>query len=295
MKLVLIAVLCLVPLIEGRAVGGRETDTCIADYLKSKGLIGNGYGSNRTLNPFCEVVVEVTKGHILESVQVEVSSDKEMRGELKCVMDSLKSSDFANYLLLIYVYETNAGGEIDDATANLLKLVQAKVTRAAFDSFIKCQATKKFGEVFDAIADGEDSSQEETEASEDYCIRKHIVENNLIDSQHFQLEVNPKNLDTTTIDCNVVYRKALKDAEDELVKALLEEDSSEENEIQSTIDPTNVSCLLAVIRDGNFIDQMIHFDYVKEFNLNREARSKLRKSFIIVMTKLAENASKCFL
>lgn len=297
MKQFFVLVFCVVPLISARSFGGRETDTCIADYLKSKGLIGNEFGSTKPLNPLCEVIVEVTKSNILASVQQEILNDKDMSKESECVMESLKNSDFGNSLLLIYVYETS-DNIANEEMQKKLKLAKSQVTHATFNSFMSCQADKKFTQIFDSLLNGDDSSsEEETDEKEDYCIRKHIIDNNLINKNHFKLQLNPKNLDTSAIDCNVLYQKALKDAEDELVKALLEDDdSSEEQDVNKMkIDPSNVTCVLESIRKGNFIDQMLHFDYIKEYDLTPVKKEELRLEFVNVMTRLAEKSSDCFL
>lgn len=285
-----IFLLCTVPLIDARSIGGRETDTCIADYLKSKGLVGNEFGSARPLNAFCEAIVEITKNHVMQSVYLEVTGDKDMRNEADCIMESLRKSDFGNNLLVIYVYETS-----DNVDAEKMKIAQAKVTRATFESFMTCQASKKFGQIFDSILEPESSSGEETDPKEDYCIRKHIIENKLMNTERFKLKVNPQNLDTSSIDCSVLYQKALKDAEDELVQALLDNDSSEENGIESKINSADAICILNKVREGNYIDQMLHFDYIKEFNLDAAGKNELRNQFVDVMSRLAESSAKCFL
>lgn len=294
MKSLLMFVFCFVPLIDARSLGGRETDTCIADYLKSKNLVGEEFGSNRPLNPFCSAIVEITKVQILESVMVEVMSDKEMRKEGDCIMKGLRESNFGDNLLAVYVYETSEHAH-EPKTAAKLKKLQDEITRTTLNSYMACQLGNKFGELFDDILNGDDSSQEQIDPQEDYCIRKHIIEHKLIKNEHVKLQINPKHLDISNIDCNVLYQKALKDAEDELVHAMLDGDSQEDNEVKSKVEPTETNCLLDVIRSGNFIDQMLQYDYIKEFSMSATTKSQLRSEFIRVMTKLAENASKCFL
>lgn len=296
MNLLIFSLLCVVPLIAARSLGGRETDTCIADYLKKAGLIESSFGSNEPLNQLCSAIVDVTKKHIMESVRLEVLSDKDMREEEVCIMKSLKQSDFGNSLLVMYVYETSENMD-EVLRAEKLKAGQTRVTEATFNSFMSCQADKKFGQIFDEIVEGEDSSSaEETDAMEDHCIRKHIIDHKLIDAD-LNLQVNPKNLDVANTDCSVLYQKALKEAEDDVVKAMMDEDdSSEEGEAAKTKpNPGDVTCLLDVIRKGNHIDQMLQFDYVKELNLSEARKTEMRSKFIGLMTKLAGNASKCFL
>jgi hypothetical protein len=49
------------------------------------------------------------------------------------------------------------------------------------------------------------------------------------------------------------------------------------------------------VRGGNFIDQMLQFDYIKEYELTPIKKEELRREFVDVMTKLAEKSSECFL
>lgn len=296
MKLLFVSIFCLVPLINSRSIKGRETDTCIADYLKNVGLLDSRLGSNVPPSALCSAIVGVTKDQILQGVRLEVLSDKEMRKEVDCIMDNLKNSDFGNNLLLMYVYETADGIE-EAERSEKLRQTQAKVTRTTFDSFIECEADSKFGDIFDALLKNDSSSEEDIDPKEDYCIRKHIIENKLIDD-HLNLPLNPKNLDTSNIDCTILYAKSLKDAEDELVKALLDDDSSseEDDSIKDVkVQSGDVPCLMNLIRQGNYIDRMLQFDYVKELNLSAAKKTEMRDKFITVMTKLAQNTSKCFL
>lgn len=250
-----------------------------------------------SLNPLCSAIVEVTKNNILQGVREELLSDNEMSGEIDCIMKSLRRSDFSNSLLLLYVYETAAEETDDSARTEKMHQAQIKVTRATFDSFMTCQAEKKFGQLFDDLLNEESSSEEEIDPKEDFCVRKHIVDHKLIHVGNHNLNLNPKNLDPSTFDCEALYQKALKDAEDELVKALLEENSSEEKDDSENTKPTSqqVSCILEVIRERNFIDQMLQYDYVKEMKLDETKQRKMRQNFINVMTRLADSASKCFL
>lgn len=290
MKLLIVSVICLVPLISARSFKGRETDTCITDYLKYSGVFESKIGNPPS--SLCLAIVEVTKKQILQGIRVELQNDKKMSEEADCVTEDLQESDLGTTLLLLYAYET--AEEIEDLErSEKLRQTEIKVTKSIFDAFVSCQAEKKFGEVFDKLMEPESSSEEEIDPKEDYCIRKHVIDNKLIDEQ-LSLPVNPNNVDTTKIDCSSLYQKALKDAEDDLVKALMDEDSSE-SEQTVTQQNGDIPCLLNIVRNGKFIDRMLQFDYVKELNLNSSKKNEMRKKFIIVMTKLAQSSSKCFL
>lgn len=292
MKFILL-LLCVAPLINARSLQGRESSSCIADYLKSLGLIEENLGSDDPLNPLCKAIAEVTKTMVMAAIKDQVESDKDMKKDSACIMNSLQKSDMGNSLLTLYVYES-AEGIADDAQLEKRKQIEANVTKSTFNAFIVCQAETKFGKIFDDMLT-EESSEEEEDLKEDYCIRKHIRENGLIDVDNLSLAPNPKNIDTSDVDCVVIFQKGLKDAEDELVKSLMEEESGEDEEKKVKLDENHISCLVEVVRQNSFIDKVLQYDYIKEMNPTNAQKSEMRANFIKVMTKLAESSSTCFL
>lgn len=294
MKLFLL-VLCLVPLVSARSTKGRETDACIADFLKSQGLLGDEFGTDQPLSPLCSSIAQVTKNAIVNSVGARVAEDDDMRKETTCIMNSLKKSDIGNLLLVVYVYETSP--DIDAAVkAEKEKTIQSEINKATMQAFIACQAENKFGQIFDEMINEDSSSSEEEDPKEDYCTRKHVVDNKLIALEGVTLDLNPKSVDLKNIDCHLHYQKALDKAEKELVQALMDEDSSEEKgDDKSTAPLAESTCLLDVVRSGKYIDQMLQYDYIKELNLSPPKMNAMRKNFIAVMTRLAQSASQCFL
>lgn len=294
MKLFFISFLCIFPLINARSYGGRATDTCIADYLASLGMIDSELGSSDPPSQLCSAIIEVTKAQLLKGVKEEIVNDDNMKLEADCIIETLKKSNFTNYLLITYVYSSDeriSAVKKDEMMAHL----QKDLTNFTLDSFIHCQSGKKFGEVFDDLFSDSSSDEEELDDAEDYCVRKRIVDSNLINMDQVTIELNPKKIETAKLDCNVLYQKALKDGEDELVKTLLDDDSSEQNDEKKNMKPTEVACLVGVIREDNYIDQMVLFDYIKEMNLDEARKSEMRERFIKIMTKLVKSSSKCFL
>lgn len=294
MKLFLIVVGVLVPLITARSFKSHETDSCIADYLTSKLLIEENLSSGDfRLNELCTTIVEVTKHNIFEGVQQQLMSDRNMREDLKCIVNHLKKSDFVDNLLVAYVYEVSAKVNERDRERHMRR-AESKISKTTFDAFMVCQADLKFSKLFEDLFE-EDSTEEKLDPKADYCFRKHIVEKHLITVEGLKLELNPKDIDTS-VDCEFIFPKALREAENELVKAITEESSSNENDDKGiNEDTTTTSCVMTVVQENKFIDRMLPYDYVSEFTLEADQREAMRKNFIMVMSKLAEKTSKCFL
>lgn len=258
MKLFLL-VLCLVPLISARSTKGRETDACIADYLKSQGLLGDEFGTDRPLSSICTAIAQVTKNAIMDSVRVRVAEDDEMRNQEACIMDSLKKSNIGNLLLTVYIYESTPDMDAG-LRAEKEKIASNDINKATLQAFIACQAENKFGQIFDEMLKEDSSSSEEEDPKEEYCTRKHVVDNKLIGLEGVTLDLNPKSVDLKNIDCHLHYQKALHKAETELVQALMDDDdSSEEKDDDKKFSVSESTCLLDVVRSGKYIDQMLQY------------------------------------
>lgn len=289
MKLLLTVIVSLVSLINARSFEGRGSDSCIADYLTSKHLIKGNLGSGLPPNQLCLAIVEVTKSNILNGVRDQLLSDLSMRDDTKCILNHLRKSDFGDNLLVAYVYEGQSQGEDKQSR---LDQAEARIKKTTFDSFMVCQAEKKFSKLFDELF-SEDSTEEELEPEDDYCFRKHIKDKNLITIEGLHINLNPKNLNVSSIDCDAILPKAMRNAESELVKAITEESSSEETSDKASNDET--TCVLAVVKENKFINQMLPYDYAMEMTLSPEQKEILRGHFVALMTKVAERTSKCFL
>lgn len=254
-----VLVLCFVPLITARSTKGRETDACIADYLKSQGLLGDEFGSGRPLSSICTAIAQVTKNAIMDSVRVRVAEDNDMREQEVCIMDSLKKSNVGDLLLTVYIYESSPDMN-EGEKAEKEKKLSNDISQATLQAFIACQAENKFGQLFDELLKGDSSSSEEEDPKEDFCTRKHLVDNKLIGLEGVTLDLNPKSVDLKNIDCHLHYQKALHKAETELVQALMDDDdSSEEKDEDKKVSPAQSTCLLDVVRNGNYIDQMLQY------------------------------------
>lgn len=273
----------------------REINTCIASFLKSNGYqIDDGTGSDAELNPLCTVIVEVMKSQILSSFKRQIDSNDNEKVDSQCIVRSLEHQGFTNEALVLVILDDL---ELSEDQRNTLKTsTQKKIADYVFNAYLTCDGEKKFGNEFEKLFDEDsDSSDEKTDSKEDYCTRRHIVKHNLIKVKGVSLIENPNKIDTSTIDCTRVYKKVLTQAEDELVEHINGKSSSEDdNEQHNTAAVTvNNECLLKVIRNENFIDRMIPFDYVKELSLSPEQRQQLKEQFVHVMKQLSLHTRKC--
>lgn len=286
-------VLVLVTLVESRPV--REINLCIASYLKSNGYQIEGSGTETELNPLCTVIVEVVKSQILSNFKREIDQN-DAKVSSECIINAMNRQGFADEALMLVIVEEMS---IDEEKKNALKMsTQKKVADFVFNSYITCDGEKKFSEEFEKLFDDDttSASDEKPDEQEDYCQRHHIIKQGLIKVKGVKLIENPNKLDTTAIDCQKIYKKSLKEAEDELIEHITGKESNEddnERQTESSAVTINNDCLLKVIRNENFIDRMIPFDYMRELSLLPEQRHQFKEQFVHTMKQLSLHTRKC--
>lgn len=282
--------LALVNIVECRPV--REINACISSYLKSNGYQIDELSTGKELNPLCSVIVEVTKNQILSSFKKDIDQNDE-EVDSQCIVNSLDEQGFANQALVLVILDDL---NIEDEKKHQLKVSTQKIiSDYVFNSFLTCDGGRKFSEDFEKLFNEDDDSSEKDDPQEDYCTRHHIMKNSLIKVKGVSLIENPNKLDTTSIDCKKIYKKVLKQAEDELVEHITGKSSNElqhgDNDLNEVY--INNECILKVIRNENFIDKMIPFDYAKEFSLTSAQRQQLKEQFVHTMKLLSLRSRKC--
>ena len=296
MRFLFALIFCVFPLNNAKSTLPRETTECIVDYLRSVGLLLASPGLNYEPSQVCISAIQIRRNQNLENLRTSVLSNDDISGKTDCIMEGMKNLDVENFLLLVNVLDTLKEEE---------KLDKKKSISATFindyseTTIMLCLAGDKFNEAFDSLFIEEkksSSEEEEFDPKEDYCIRKYVVENNLTSVENVSLLVNPQKINTTGIDCNVLNQKALKGAEEKAVKSFIEGFTSDKDDNSVELSPTKIACVLKFIREENYIDKMLQFDYLQEMNLNVQEKEQLRNYFSVEMMKLFRFTSrKCFL
>lgn len=285
MKQFLVLLFFFVPFVLSRSTNDLETVKCVTDYLKSVDVIPSD--SRVQPDTLCFDLITVTKANMIDRFRLEIMAEQELRAETDCILKGLTKSDLGNKLLLLFVSERSEEG-VESEKEGTVKRIEDEMARDTFNQLLKCRDNSLHNEIFDDIFKNE---TEEIDPQEDYCVRKRIIDNNLLSIDNAKLQLNPQNIDTSNIDCDEIYKNALKTAEDELAEGLLK---GTQGEGDYKFEQSTVTCVLGVIREGNFINSVLQFDYMKELNLNDAQKDQARELVGTFMVRLSQGASKCF-
>ncbi|KAG5675053.1 hypothetical protein PVAND_004991 [Polypedilum vanderplanki] len=275
-----------------------STDNCIANYLKKNELLTSAFGdeSEVEITASCEMLVQTIKINIYKSLEDSLIEDEEMKEHSECIIDNVYETDYGDKLLVLHVLEKDNLTLKEDEKMEMKNVILQDAYALITKALLKCKMNSIFGEIFDSMFNEEEnSSEEELSDIEDYCVRKYIIDNNLLDKSKYQLNKNPKNIDTTSVDCVTIFNSVVEQIEREIVKIYTKEINSSSEESKEDEDKTGSDCVLKVVRLGKYVEMLAPFDYLIEFNLSDEEKAKEKIKFINIMDDLTEQfALKCY-
>lgn len=147
-----------------------------------------------------------------------------------------------------------------------------------------------FDETVDADSSSNSSNETETdhdleELREEYCQRVYVIEKKAIDSKVYKIDVNPKSVDVSNIDCS----KFLFELSEEFIVSLKDEF------VGALKDPTvkSTRCMANAIRSGKYFDNLLKLWMLSELKITDEQRLAERNHFIHFLTNLYANIMKC--
>ena len=198
----------------------------------------------------------------LLEVKKKLDEKEELRNSSECIVDRLKEVNFVDYAFKVQMLseendEDTDGERIEEMTAAMQKFIEL-----SGNAIIDCHFSDQFGAIFDSIMTNESQEDEELSVEDDYCVRKHIIEHKLIDTTKYKLDVNPKNLDVSSIDCEELYNNLVIKIKDQMVAGMKEIDIDDSSS-------TNISdkCVLNIVDSYDYVNKLEYFDYLKEFEL----------------------------
>ena len=118
--------------------------------------------------------------------------------------------EFSDNILAVDYYRTNfaVADSVRQAKQNLF---QTKATENTTKHLLTCCLPQRFATIFDDNSNNELQSEGEilgkskSSPEEDYCVRKHVIDNHLMTLDGLTLIPNPNNIDASDIKCDVLF------------------------------------------------------------------------------------------
>lgn len=269
-------------------VSMQNSFNCYAQYLKQQRVLDDTFESS----PFdgesflCDLILATTVNRVYEELYHEFSIDERFGDAATCIVESLKTSKWSDLDIKEQVYEVS---DLLTPAEKEHKIKEIKRTQEKISSeaILSCLSEKEFGELFNSIitnstTQDEEENKNEEDLVEDYCARKYGVEKGLL--KDYKINVNPSDLITTYIQCDIVNQKHFDDAEMELRKHLLTDVG---------VPAGKVECYMARYHDNKYFEKTLAIALLGELNLNVEQERLEKKQFIDTMVQITRVISEC--
>lgn len=260
-----------------------NTFNCYTDYLKNHGFLE----SHLKTEPFkgekylCEMILATTVDRVYEELYNEFSQNENFKHAAGCIVESLRDSKWSDLDIKEQIYEAT---DLLTPPEKELKIREIKhlQEKISSNSILTCLSNMEFGELFDLIISN--STQDEEDLVGDYCARKYGVDHNLIDIDEYAINLNPTNMITEYIQCDVVNNKHFDDAEIELRNHLLKDVGATKEK---------VDCYIGKYHDNHYFNRTLAIALLGELNLTDEQKQREKKKFVDTMVNITRIISEC--
>ena len=297
MKQVSVFLLCIAALISAsssRSISSFDLE-CIVDFLKNKRIISCELESPIPLSSQCLASIENAKAAKIEtSYQDWKINSTYSENQIECLKKSLMKKEYFDRKLVDFV---------DDLSSGLPKQILQKLNhdieklnnKEENDEIILCRFEKEFNREFEKFFVDDEIPKTKTDDIEDFCARKYVITNDLLTHDYEELELNPKEIDDSAIDCEANDLKMIKLEEEKLLKLANENFRSEyRRRLLHKVELKQEKCVMEYFEKEEIVNKFLEFRFLKEFNLSASKKSQWRDRFIQLMTSISSKLLECF-
>lgn len=258
---------------------------CLGAYVKSKGITNPAFDSI-TYDSSMEECMQLRQKFISEirqEIRSKINDVEILPKYSKCIYDKMAGSEsFVNSLItaaaLESIGEIKAAGKFKNSVDTILEYIKSSV--------IECKIKTDFGDEFDALFEAEKKAVKNvTDYEKEYCVKKYLVKNNLIDTTAYIVELNPHRINVTGLNCEETIKKSNDDVYEQLGFVYLE--NSNLGNIEK------VECALEKFREADYFDLMTKISALTTLSITPEQRLDERENFIRILSKISSNISTC--
>lgn len=258
-------------------ISSHQAFQCLGAYAKTKGITDPAFDSI-DYDSSKEECIQL-RHKFISDVRKEIRSRiDEVKIEPRysaCVYEKLTGDEyFINSILKTSALEYHERRSRSTADT-ILEYIQSSV--------VACKNDDDFCEEFDLLF--EQIKKQGGNSSEEYCVKKYLVKNNLIDNVKYNIELNPSNINVTGLNCEGFIKKFNEDIYEELGFAYVK--GSE------VINFEKVECALEKFREEDYFDLMMKITALATVEITPEQRHEERENFVAVLKKISSNIATC--
>lgn len=266
----------------------RLTAKCFTRYLKKQKQLEASYPEFpvEVNDETCENLVPTIQAHFNDDI---TTFGKEFSNDLDtqlCISKNLKTNEAFNLIMqkaVIIMTESLVSEQKLNEFQAKVSNATARLTKVAVET---CKGRTRMSRLFDQIYKFADQAEAETEGKvetiEDYCSRKYVIDNKLINLNIYKVIPNPANLDIDNVNCEDYTENLFKNL-NSLQLLFLGNPERAKNQMQK--------CLFARFSEIHLNNRMMGIFMLQELKINDAQKKLERDKFADEVNKLT--IAKC--
>lgn len=256
----------------------KLTKECLVDYLKKHQVSDSTFDSIDAYNgdqATCTREVKTKIDEIHSTTRVQLDTNPNLKPYADCVMRGTNNEQFENFLLQAEAVEMKGVGLKFWKIGSKNDKVTGLTTKAQdiLDKAIEsCRQKMGNGVFFDTYFEQKrlQSSTDEF----DYCLRKRLVEKQILSTNQYGLKVNPKNIPTNNIDCDAVMKDSLE-------------------ELRNSINFKGPTCIIDTFVNNGYLENLLKIRLLSKLDLTPAQKEAEKQLFLDSMVRLTEQVKSC--
>ena len=274
---------------EGDDKHGKDKLKCIENYLKSKQLLDADFQTKLPESDGsaieCDAFVLNFNKEFYDELKTTFETDPELADVTQCIIDNLKKSQLVELSMKLAMYQVVAKLS-PKKRKKAIKAIEYTIEKRLENAAMVCHSAKTFGAMFDQMYNAEDEGNDtEDKKLDDYCTRKHLIDNNFIDSTIYTVDLNPSHVDITGVDCVERVQNSKADVFNAFKEAFEDETAKSLKRQQK--------CLTKASNSFHYFEDMAKVVLLGEVKISPERYVIEKQLFIDSLKNIHEIAAEC--
>lgn len=259
-------------------------NNCAVDYLKRHDLFeSNHYSPSVNNTEACDLQIKETFKKFYGKITEELKSDEDLTEKADCIVDHLKTMKSAEYTLKKSVFEISNISK--RKLKKIVKSIEGQLKGNSEHAILICFKDTEIGDMFDEI---KNTHADDEKDNHDYCIREYVLEHKLIDLESFKIELNPKQLNATTVEL-IACQEVIADLKKSIEGSMFETFKGNSHHISRR----QGKCLKKKIKRSGFFGSNLRTTVLIQNQWTPDQRAAERIKFIDLTSRLMTDALSC--
>lgn len=256
----------------------KLTKECLVDYLKFRNVNDDAFNSIDAYSGdpgTCSDAVKAKITEIYSLVRSRMESNFKQKPYVDCAMKDIEVEAYENLLLKAEAIELKGVGikfwKLGSKKTKIEEL-QQKAQDIVDGALIKCKGQSDYGAFFDTFY--EQKRNEPMTDEFDYCLRRYLVDKNVISTLHYSFKINPKNIRTNNINCDAIMKVALE-------------------QLRESISSAGSACIINTFVDNGYLDFILKINLMTKLNLTPTEKENEKQLFVNSMVSMTHQIRTC--